>query len=288
MNYEEVRIPTLEGRLAARVYGVSGGAPLPVVILCHGFCGIQELLLPPFAEAFAAAGYIAVTFDYRGFGASDGERGRLLPQGQVVDVLAVIEWVRDQSRFDSERIALWGTSLGACHVVSVASRFASLKCLLLQMPFADGESLLTGPMSVREKHSFVALLEKMQSRKDSLGKDPFLPIPQIMTDPQSLAFFAHCKTLYPQMDIRIPFLTVREIFHYKPVHVAPHVRQPTLVLAASADRVNPPAQALQLYHALGGEKRFQLVEGVGHYELYEGDAFFVALSEQLHWLQRFL
>jgi alpha/beta superfamily hydrolase len=45
------------------------------VLLCRGFAGIKELLLPAHAERFQKAGVAALTFDYRGFGGSEGEPG---------------------------------------------------------------------------------------------------------------------------------------------------------------------------------------------------------------------
>lgn len=56
----------------------------PVIILCHGFGGIREILLPDFSEAFTRAGFSTITFDYRDFGDSDGERGRLVPDGEEI------------------------------------------------------------------------------------------------------------------------------------------------------------------------------------------------------------
>src|SRR5699024_11288989 len=43
----------------------SGGKKRPAIILCHGFCGIREILLPQFAEVFTQAGFVTITFDYR-------------------------------------------------------------------------------------------------------------------------------------------------------------------------------------------------------------------------------
>lgn len=34
----------------------TAATPSPVIILCHGFCGIREILLPAFAEALTQAG----------------------------------------------------------------------------------------------------------------------------------------------------------------------------------------------------------------------------------------
>lgn len=52
-----------------------GNMKHPLIILCHGFCGIRNVLLPCFANAFTEAGFATITFDYRGFGESEGETG---------------------------------------------------------------------------------------------------------------------------------------------------------------------------------------------------------------------
>lgn len=92
----------------------------PAIILCHGFCGIRETLLPSFAEEFTQAGFSTITFDYRGFGDSDGERGRLVPTMQIDDIISVVNWAIEQPSIDAQRIGLWGTSFGGCHVFGAA------------------------------------------------------------------------------------------------------------------------------------------------------------------------
>ena len=82
------------------------GEKYPVIILCHGFSGIREILLPSYAETFAAAGYISLIFDYRGFGDSEGERGRLIPSEQVVDIRNAITFMEAQPEADT-KMAHW-------------------------------------------------------------------------------------------------------------------------------------------------------------------------------------
>lgn len=60
------------------------------------------------AQAFARDGFVVVTFEYRGFGDSSGERGRLA----VADIRAVLRWVRNNPVLDEQRLGLWGTGLG--------------------------------------------------------------------------------------------------------------------------------------------------------------------------------
>ncbi|CAI8791895.1 Uncharacterized 31.7 kDa protein in traX-finO intergenic region [Pseudomonas serboccidentalis] len=287
-RYQYVEIPNPPLTLAGRIYRGSAVYPAPVVILCHGFCGIQEILLPAFAQAFADAGFCAVTFDYRGFGGSEGEPGRLVPAAQVEDVLAVIEWVKRQPQFDAERIGLWGTSLGGCHAISAAAGNTDVKCVVSQLPFADGESLITGEMGEDEKQKFLSSLEAMQQKKEATGRELFVPIPKVMSDSESRAFFNKHKDDFPQLNVKIPYLTVREMLNYKPINAAGRVTQPTLVVAAELDEVNPPSQALELYEALAGDKDFYLVSQAKHYDLYEGKVFSEVISRQVEWFRRFL
>ena len=88
----------------------AGQAGLPGIVLCHGFTGIKELILPDYARRFAAAGYAALAFDYRGFGESEGERGRLIPYEQVMDIRNSLTFMETLDEVDPERIGLWGTS----------------------------------------------------------------------------------------------------------------------------------------------------------------------------------
>ena len=48
-------------------------APVPTIVMCHGFGGVKEMYLDDFAEAFANAGFGAVVYDNRCLGASDGQ-----------------------------------------------------------------------------------------------------------------------------------------------------------------------------------------------------------------------
>ena len=65
--------------------------PRPCVVMAHGLGGTVDSGLMPFAEAFAAAGYATLAFDYRGFGRSDGQPRQVVsPSRQQDDFRAAI------------------------------------------------------------------------------------------------------------------------------------------------------------------------------------------------------
>lgn len=91
--------------------------------------GIREILLPAFAEAFTCAGFSTITFDYRGFGDSEGECGWLVPAMQIDNIISVVSRAREQSSLDVQLIGLWGSSFRGCHVFDMAARDMGIKCI---------------------------------------------------------------------------------------------------------------------------------------------------------------
>jgi uncharacterized protein len=85
----------------------------PCVVMGHGFSGTQDRLFEG-AERFAGAGFAVLTFDYRNFGESGGEPRQLVSiKDQLEDWRAAIRFARTLEGVNPERIALWGSSLGA-------------------------------------------------------------------------------------------------------------------------------------------------------------------------------
>lgn len=263
--------------------------PYPVIILCHGFCGIRELLLPAFAQAFVKSGFAVVTFDYRGFGDSEGERGRLVPAMQIADITTVIHWTREQECFDSHRIALWGTSLGGGHVFGAAAKDPMIKCVVSQLAFADGDQVITGRMDDSERTAFIHTLDTMQEKQQETGRELFVSIPKVLSDIESKAFFAENRQRFPKLDIKIPFLTILETLRYKPALYAAQVTCPTLVVVAGKDTVNPPEYGRALFKKVAAEtKHFHEEREARHYDVYSGEAFKRIARIQTDWFRKYL
>jgi len=115
----------------------------PCVVLAHGFAGTVDSGLRPFAERFAAAGLDALAFDYRHFGASEGEPRQLLSiPRQLEDYAAAIAFARSLQDVDADRIVLWGSSFSGGHVVAAAAADARVAAAISQVPGMDGAATL--------------------------------------------------------------------------------------------------------------------------------------------------
>lgn len=126
---------------AASVYRPTrrSGGRAPVIVMAHGFGGIRALRLPAYAERFAAAGYVVVTFDYRGFGDSAGEPRQVLDiPMQHQDWAAALDFARRLDGVDPGRVVAWGTSFGGGHVLTLAGRGEPLAAVIAQVPHVSG------------------------------------------------------------------------------------------------------------------------------------------------------
>src|SRR4051812_48298601 len=151
MRREDIEFHSGGNTCAAWLYRPDGEGPHPIVVLAHGFGGVREARLWAYAERFAAAGMAALVFDYRHFGASEGEPRQLLDVArQLDDWRAAIAFARGLDGIDPERVALWGTSFGGGHVAVVASEDHRVAAAISQGTFIDGPSSLweAGPRNM--------------------------------------------------------------------------------------------------------------------------------------------
>ena len=96
-------------KLCGDVYTPDGLAPGEIrsgVLLCHGYTGVKDLYLPDNARVLNQAGYAVMTFDYKGWGESEGSRSRLAPYSRVADVQAAMTYLGMQPEVDENRIGL--------------------------------------------------------------------------------------------------------------------------------------------------------------------------------------
>jgi alpha/beta superfamily hydrolase len=106
---------------------------------------IKEAGLAAFGQRWAAdAHFTSLIFDYRYFGASDGEpRNFVSLFKQREDCQAVIRWARQQPElFLNHKIVLMGSAMSALIVSQLALDDPGLAGVMAHSPTLDGKRLL--------------------------------------------------------------------------------------------------------------------------------------------------
>jgi dienelactone hydrolase len=286
----DVSFTSGEDSCAAWLYMPTGVTSPPVVILGHGLGGTREMRLDAFAERFAQAGIAAVAFTYRHFGDSGGQPRQLLSiKRQLADWDAAIAWVKNQRDVDGTRIAVWGSSFGGGHSITVASRHPELIAAVSQCPFTDGlaSALALGPME-----SLKVLPSVARDVASMVFRRPPAMIP-LAGPPGSLALMNAPDALPGYQALLPPDTTfrneerrglLRRSLPTGPGRAAKKIKFPILFCVSNTDSVTPPAQTLRYARTAprGEIKRYD----AGHFDFYLGQPFEELVRDQVEFLTR--
>lgn len=260
------------------------------VVLAHGFAGVREAALEPFARRFAAAGLYALVFDYRHFGGSTGEPRQLIEiKRQLDDWRAAVSFSRSLDSVDPARIAIWGTSMSGAHVISLAAEDRRLAAAVAQNPMADG---LAATAMFTPRQFLGVIGAGIRDEIARLRGRPRVYLP-VVGEPGAVAALINDDAvegygaIVPERSTwqnRYTAAIGLRAAAYRPVRRAAEISCPILVCVTDRDRITPPEAAVKVAErAPRGEARHY---DSGHFEIYVGDVFEQAVADQVEFLAR--
>ncbi|CAD6933867.1 unnamed protein product [Tilletia laevis] len=270
---EDVTFPSGSETIAAWLYPRPGnvaseGEKTPAIVLAHGLGGIKEMRLDAYAEVFQKAGYTVVVFDYRYFGDSTGLPRQLLSIScQLADWAAAIKYTRSLPSVNPAKVALFGSSFGGGHALSMAVRDPKLACVIAQCPFTSGFA----------SSGTVGLLTL-----------PFLAIRAVLD--QLLGLFTR-RTIQVKLAGKpgeVNWVAARIALWlplYFPGWAARKARIPAFVAICGKDSVAPPGPTLR-YAKKIPKGEWKVYDDLGHFTIYNGEPFERVTKDYVAFLQK--
>jgi dienelactone hydrolase len=268
-------------------------APVPCIIMGHGFGGTRDMGLERYAVRYLAAGYAVLMFDYRYFGESDGQPRQLIwfPY-QLEDWLAAINYTRSLKEIDPAKIALWGTSASGGHVIVSAAKDKDIACVTAQCPGLDGRASAMTAFK-NEGLNFRLIVHAQRDLVRSwLGLSPHkIPIVgkpgSIACITSSDAYAGYAKLASENFINETCGRIAIRADKYRPVKHARNVSCPVLLQICDHDSITPKSATLETEKELG---KFAEVKNypIGHFDIYFGDNFEVSVSDQLKFFKKHL
>lgn len=278
-------------------YSAEGaGGAAPTVVMAHGFSAVKEMYLDKYAETFAAAGFNALVFDNRNFGASDGEpRQEIDPWAQVRDYRHAITYALTLPEVDNDRIGIWGSSYSGGHVLVVAAIDRRVKAVVAQVPLVSGHDNFRALVRADFIDGFRAMfdadrLARYESKEPGMvpvvDKDPLAP--SALPTPDSYTWFTDTHELRaPSWRNEVTLRSVEMFTEYEPITYVPYISPtPLLLLPAQNDVLTPTDLAIAAYEKAREPKKLQILPG-GHFDAYV-DGFDASSPAALDWFQTHL
>jgi len=264
------------------------GERRPAIVLCHGFTGIRSLILGDYAQVFCAAGFVVLTFDYRGYGGSEGTRRRLIPLEQIDDIRNAISFVETLPEVDSNRIGLWGTSFGGANAPYAAGVDTRIKAVVGQVGFGDGGRFLLDTRRFGEREELLQAVAEDRCRRavEGVGKrlNPF----DALNSAQTYGFVRETLKDVAPSQIDISWETIEKTLEYKPIEVIDRIAPRALLLIGARDDDLCRIEGYEKLYERAREPKKLVVLPITHYEIYGGKWLDESSRVACEWFERFL
>jgi dipeptidyl aminopeptidase/acylaminoacyl peptidase len=284
-------------RLAGLLYepeGLRPGERRPAVICCHGYTGMKDVYLLPVPERLAAHGYVALAFDHRGFGKSEGQRARLIPPEQAEDIRNALTFMSTLPSVDVDRLALYGTSFGGGNVVTVAGTDHRVRCVVAVVGIGDGERWLKSLRGHWEWLRFLDRLAEDRKQRVLTGKSTRVDVTELMPgDPHSRQVIQEkvktVETYTEGYPLENADATIRS---YKPEAVVDRISpRSILFIHSERDGLVPVDESRSMYAKAGQPKKIVEIPGADHYDVYQfvnPAVFEIVIRETIAWFDKHL
>ena len=260
------------------------------IVLCHGYTGVKDLYLPDNARVLNEAGYVVLTFDYKGWGASEGPRSRLAPYGRVADVQAALTFLGLQPQVDPDRLGIYGTSYGGATVVWVGAVDPRVKCIVSVVGVGHGRRWMRSVLRPDEWHDLLDRAKADREKRVLDGQSAMADRSQILLpDRQSAELAAAARRANPAAVNELPLEFIDDTLAFHPEWVVDKIApRPILFITADDDRLVPPEESEALFAKAGEPKKLVALHGFGHYEVYVEPAFGQVMTETTAWFRKYL
>ncbi|MDP6633955.1 MAG: alpha/beta fold hydrolase [Phycisphaerae bacterium] len=263
---------------------------LPGLVLCNGWGGTKAFLLNSgIAPRFAAAGYVVIVYDYRGWGESncrlvvrgktpkpdkDGNvtvkaqaiREVVDPVDQQKDIDAAVSYIYGEPMVDQARIGIWGTSFGGGHVIYRAAHDKRIACVAAQVGSMPDDWTKLYPKGLRDVYK----------GKSARARGAIAPMPQGGGSGGVLQGTPH--------RVRIAL--------FNPGQYADKVKVPTLLIDADKEHYFKIKDNSERVHKIlkksGIPTEYHVLKNTKHYDVYRGKSLDIVMKLEIAWFDKYL
>jgi pimeloyl-ACP methyl ester carboxylesterase len=263
-----------------------------VVIPCSGYLGLRGLHPARFARALVPRGYACLCFDYRGFGFSDGERGRLFPGEQVEDIRAAVDYLCSRDDTAASPLVLLGWGLGGALVIAEAAHDSRVTAVVALNAIADGYRTTR---ALHDDASWTRLMERLERDRATrlrCGRSALIDAFEVVRLRSPTLDYVEAE-LYKDSGFGFPVTcdASEHLLRFSVEHLVGRIApRPLFIAHGAANDLYSPEEAQRLYRLAGEPRELHLLDGAGHSEwMHDGHQTFQQLIRLItDFLQRSL
>ncbi len=294
MRHEKVTFYSEGDKLIGDIYlpDSQQGRPWPGIVQGPGFLGLKDAKhYKMMFERLCSAGYTCLTFDYRGWGESEGrDRGWVMPQWQAEDIRNGITYLQTRPEVDPNRIATFGSGgTGGGNAVYVGAIDRRVKCVVCYLGVSNGRDWLHSMRREYEWVDYLKRIEEDRKKRVLTGSGEVVSArEEIMVQTPERKTTTIKKEVEEKIPEQMPLQCADAIMEYSPEDVVQQISpRASLFIAVENDAVTPEEQTVKLYERAGEPKKLVMLKQTTHYGVYN-DYFDEVAGAVVDWYDRYL
>ncbi|MGK7755190.1 alpha/beta hydrolase [Roseovarius sp. C03] len=274
-------------RLVGDLYlpdGYQEGQELPAIVVTGAWTTVKEQMPRVYAAEMANRGFAALTFDFRGWGQSEGERRQYEHPGRKTeDILAAAAFLATRPEIDPTRIGGLGICASSGYMSDATARSAHLRSLVLVAPWLHNAEIVEATYGGSEAVSaFIAAGRDADAAFERSGEQMMAPAASA-TDESAIMFRAPYYTerdrgLIPEYFNEFNLASWEPWLTYDAVSIASSLGDtPVQIIHSEAAAI--PQGAHAFFADLKGPKAELWLEDVSQFDFYDDAAPVTAASD---------
>ncbi|MEO1009281.1 MAG: CocE/NonD family hydrolase [Planctomycetota bacterium] len=245
---------------------------LPGLVVTGAWTTVKEQMPATCAAVMAGRGFAVLTFDFRGWGDSEGHPRFLEdPERKTEDIIAATTYLAARPEVDAARIGGLGVCASAGYMSDAAHRSPVVRAIGLSAPWlhndAIAESVYGGPEGVA---NLVAA-----GREAAASDEPVIIEAASTTNEAALVFNVPYYTeadrgLVETYDNRFNVASWEPWLAYDAISIGDSLRKPTLVVHSRAAVI--PEGVTEFAARMGGHARIMWLDGITQFDFYDQPA----------------
>ncbi|WP_433733184.1 alpha/beta hydrolase [Nocardia sp. CA-129566] len=277
---EKVEFTSDGYRLTGDLHLPEPGTERGAVVLTGPFSGVREQVTGFYAERFAQRGYVALSFDHRNWGDSEGlPRQHEDATAKVADLRNAVSFLAARPEVDPNKIAACGVCLGGIYATQLAAFDPRIKAIALIAAAYNNPTLIRNRFGA---DNFAALLEQfaqIAQRQFETGEIEYWPavnpagMPAGNPGPEPFDYYGTDRGARPGWENRCTALSVLQELTLDVDAYLPLLTAPTLIVHGRGDQAIPVADAEAAFAATPEPKELLLLDTTDHIDLYDDDTY---------------
>jgi fermentation-respiration switch protein FrsA (DUF1100 family) len=284
----DVWFPSDGFMLSGHVYlppGRPDGRGHRAVVLDGPAPSVKELVVPVYATGLARAGHLVVTFDRRGWGASEGRvRQQMNPPDNVRDIRNATTYLLSRDDVDRDRVAAVGICTGAGFMLQAGAldrRYRAVACVggaygaLRVLRDSAGHDGWVQQMRHLADERLADLEAGEPIAHQALQRTSDPPGTGLVTLDEAFDYYtSRQRELAPRWQNRMTRESLENLLAFDAVPYASLVAPtPLLVIHGTVDPATPPRYAQEVYDTAVEPKSLVWVETTNHVQIYDVEPY---------------